>query len=54
MYHFGFLLLEGTETLPPAHDSTLGLHQVPADLMETLLLLGGPAQEEVMGKDITE
>lgn len=46
MYHFGLLLLEGTETLPPAHDPTLGLHQVTADLMETLLLLSGPAHEE--------
>ena len=42
IYHFGLLLLEGAETLPPAHDPTLGLHQVTADLVETLLLLGGP------------
>lgn len=42
MYHFGLLLLEGTEALPPAHDATLGFHQVSADLMEALLLLSGP------------
>lgn len=46
IYHFGLLLLEGAQTLPPAHDPTLGLHQVTADLMETLLLLGGPVHKE--------
>lgn len=46
VYHFGLLLLEGTETLPPAHDSALGLDKVSTDLVETLLLFSGPAQEE--------
>lgn len=46
IYHFGLLLLEGTETLPPAHNPTLGLHQVTTDVVETLLLLGGPEHEE--------
>ena len=46
LYHFGFLLLESTETLPPAHNPTLSLHQVSADIMETLLLLSGPVHVE--------
>lgn len=44
IYHFGFFLFEGTQTLPPAHDSTLRLHQVATNVMEALLLLGGPEQ----------
>lgn len=46
IYHFGLLLLEGTETLPPPNNPTLGLHQVTADLVETLLLLSGPVDKE--------
>lgn len=42
LYHFGLLLLQGAETLPPAHDATLRLHQVAADVVEALLLLGCP------------
>ena len=44
-YRFGLLLLQGEQALPPAQHTTLGLHQVAADLMETLLLLRGPVQE---------
>lgn len=43
--HFGFLLFQGAETLPPADDAALAPHQVVADLMETLLLLRGPAHK---------
>lgn len=44
-YHFGFLLLESEEAPPPAAHAVLGLHQVSADLMEALLLLCGPGEE---------
>lgn len=44
IYHFWFFLLECTQTLPPAHDPTLCLHQVATNVMEALLLLGGPEQ----------
>ena len=43
-YRFGLLLLQGEQSLPPAQHAPLGLHQVAADLVETLLLLCGPAQ----------
>lgn len=43
-YHFGLFLFEGAQTLPPAHDTTLCLHQAAANVVETLLLLGGPGQ----------
>lgn len=46
IYHFGLLLLEGTEALPPAHNTTLCLHKITTDVMETLLLLGGPEHKE--------
>lgn len=44
IYHFGFFLFECTHALPPAHHSTLCLHQVATNVMEALLLLGGPEQ----------
>ena len=45
-YHLGLLLLQGEEAFPPAQDAALGLHQVAADLVEALLLLGGPVEGE--------
>lgn len=45
-YHFGLFLFDGAQTLPPAHHATLRLHQAAANVMETLLLLGGPEQNK--------
>lgn len=44
-YHFWFLFLECADAFAPAQHTPLGPHQVTADLMETLLLLSGPAQQ---------
>lgn len=42
VYHLWLLLLQGKKALPPAQYAALRLHQVPTDLVETLLLLRGP------------
>lgn len=43
-HHFGLLLLQGAEAVPPANDAPLGLHQVHADAVVALLLVGGPEE----------
>lgn len=45
IYHFWLFLFERTQTLPPAHHSTLRLHQVATDVVKALLLLGGPGKD---------
>lgn len=42
--HFWLFFLQGKQTFPPSEHTPLGLHEVPTDLMESLLLFCGPVQ----------